>query len=124
MRRAPAGRGPGSNDVLMYCITSAKTAASVLLGNAAMPASARPRYPLEGRYSVALFVAIAAPIPSLVLISAESFTQQSVIRDLDGSPTLFGVASGLSLAGYAFGALLTGAIAGEVAFFCAISLAV
>lgn len=28
MRRAPAGDGPGSNDVLMYCITSAKTAAS------------------------------------------------------------------------------------------------
>lgn len=64
-----------------------------------------------GRYAGTLATAIAALVPFLVLSTAEPLFRSQLARPLHTSDTSMAVASGLSLAAYAFGAMLAGDLA-------------
>ena len=64
--------------------------------------------PLQGRYTPMLAAALLALIPYILITSAAPFYREQVMRDLGTKPNALSVVSGLSVAGYAFGALFSG----------------
>ena len=64
--------------------------------------------PLQGRYTPMLAAALLALIPYILITSAAPFYREQVMRDLGTNPNALSVVSGLSVAGYAFGALFSG----------------
>ncbi len=64
--------------------------------------------PLEGNYAASLTSAIVALSPFIVVTTAYALFTEQVGTDLEASRTALSIISGLSTAGYAFGALLGG----------------
>lgn len=63
---------------------------------------------LRGRYLAMLLSALFVLIPYILTTSAELFYREQLIHDLRTSTTAVSVISGLSVAGYAFGAFVSG----------------
>jgi hypothetical protein len=64
--------------------------------------------PFEKNYGVTLAIAILAISPYILLTTAYILYQKQLASDLSTNQTGLAITSGLSVAGYAFGALLGG----------------
>jgi len=67
-----------------------------------------PSPPLQGRYTPMLLSALFALIPYILITSASPFYREQVMHDVGANANAMSVISGLSVAGYAFGALFSG----------------
>lgn len=63
---------------------------------------------LRGQYPAMLLSALLVLIPYIVTTSAELLYREQLIRDLHATATAVSIISGLSVAGYAFGAFASG----------------
>jgi MFS family permease len=66
------------------------------------------------RYAPLLSAALFALVPYILVASGESFYRQQVMGDVGASANALSVVAGLSVAGYAFGALLAGDLINRV----------
>lgn len=64
--------------------------------------------PLRGRYAPMLAIALLALIPYILVASGALLYQEQVMRDIGASRSAMSIIQGLSVAGYAFGALFGG----------------
>jgi len=67
-----------------------------------------PSPPLQGRYTPMLLSALFALIPYILITSASPFYREQVMHYVGANANAMSVISGLSVAGYAFGALFSG----------------
>jgi MFS family permease len=74
---------------------------------AADPATRFPR-PFEGIYGVSLLTAILALVPYIVVTSARTLFRRQLSHDIGAGATELEIVNDLSVAGYAFGALMGG----------------
>lgn len=66
------------------------------------------RRSLEGSYWSALWIAILALSPFIVVTTASIFLRPDVMKEFEAGTTGLDVVAGMSTAGYAFGALVGG----------------
>ncbi|HKJ08643.1 MAG TPA: MFS transporter [Gammaproteobacteria bacterium] len=64
--------------------------------------------PLEGRYGPMLTIALFALVPYILVVSGAALYRGQVMSDLGATGAGLAIVQGLSIAGYAFGALLAG----------------
>ena len=77
-----------------------------------MPSDPQP--PLADSYPTKVAMVLLALCPYIVVTTAATLFEQSVMKDLHTSRTALGMASGLANAGYAFGAVLAALMAKKV----------